>query len=183
MSLDRPRSPNPYDLLPPTGSFILTSAEVADGEPLPDSAVHAKGDTSPSLAWSGYPVATKGFALTVFDPDAPTPSGFWHWVVANLPNSTTSVPADAGRAASVGGTGARLPAGSLTLRNDFGAPAFGGAAPPPGDVAHRYFFVVHAVDVDVLDLDAATTPAVLSFNLAFHTLARAILIGTYAEPA
>jgi len=177
MSLERPRSPNPYDLLPATGSFVLSSAEVTDGATLPDSAVQAKGNTSPSLSWSGFPDGTRSFAVTLFDPDAPTPCGFWHWVVADLPASVTSLPAGAGNA------GDGLPAGAMTLRNDFGQAGFGGAAPPPGDAAHRYFFVVHAVDVETLGLDTDATPAVFSFNLVFHTLARAILAATYAEPA
>jgi Raf kinase inhibitor-like YbhB/YbcL family protein len=178
VSLDRPRSPNPYELLPKTGSFTVTSTEVVDGQPLPDSAVQSKGNTSPSLTWSDFPDGTRSFAVTVFDPDAPTPSGFWHWAVADLPVTVTGLPAGAGGADSD-----RLPPPAVTLLNDLGQHCYAGAAPPPGDMAHRYYFVVHAVDVETLGLPADTTPAVLSFNLAFHTLARAVLTGTYAEPA
>lgn len=176
MNLDRPPSPDPYDLLPATGAFELTSTDVADGETLPDSAVYAAGNTSPQLAWSGFPEATKSFVVTCFDPDAPTPSGFWHWAVANLPGDLSELAAGAG---SAGGT---LPGSAVTLRNDFGGSEFGGAAPPPGDGEHRYIFCVHAVDLEALEVDDQTSCAKLSFHLALHTLARARLDTLFAEP-
>ncbi len=177
MSLDRQPSPDPYDLLPVVGAFDLTSTDIADGETLPDSAVQAVGNTSPQLAWSGFPEATKSFVVTCFDPDAPTPSGFWHWAVANLPGDVSELPA------GIGAAGATLPGAAVTLRNDFGGSEFAGAAPPPGDGEHRYIFCVHAVDVDALEVDAQTSCAWLSFQLAFHTLARARLYPLFAEPA
>lgn len=173
MSLDRPVAPNPYDLLPATESFTLTSTDVADGQPLRDEQVAALGNTSPQLAWEGAPEGTKSFVVTCFDPDAPTPSGFWHWVLVDLPADVTSLATGAGAESS------SLPGGAFMCRNDGNQKAFMGAAPPQGDQVHRYFFVVHAVGEDTLGVDSDATPAVVSFNLAFKTLGRAILHGTY----
>ena len=179
MSLDRPTAPNPYDLLPVVGSFTVTSDDVTDGEQLAMAQVYGPGDPggenrSPALAWSGFPEGTRSFAVTCFDPDAPTPSGFWHWVAVDVPGAVTALATDAGRGDDA------LPTGAFHVRNDFGDLRYDGSAPPQGDVVHRYFFVVHAVDVPTLGVDASATPAVVSFNLAFHTLARAVLVGTFA---
>jgi len=176
VTLDRPLAPDPYSLLPAAGSFGVTSADVADGEPLGEEFVLSGGNLSPQLSWSGHPGGTGGFVVTVFDPDAPTPSGVWHWAVVGLDAGTTTLPRDAGAAG-----GANLPADAFMLRNDFGTADYAGAAPPPGDRAHRYFVVVHAIDVPALDVDAGASNAVLSFNLAFHTLARAIMAPTYRQ--
>ncbi|MFK4085673.1 YbhB/YbcL family Raf kinase inhibitor-like protein [Kribbella sp. NPDC020789] len=171
MSLDRPVAPDPYALLPEAGTFTLTSTDVTEGEQLPEAHVFAAGNTSPQLSWSGFPAETKGFVVTCFDPDAPIVSGFWHWVLVNLPADVTELEAGAG-------TTERLPNGAFHVRNDFGTKNYGGAAPPAGDQNHRYYFVVHAID-EFLDVDDTATPAVVGFNLAFHTLARAILTPTY----
>ncbi|MCA0145576.1 YbhB/YbcL family Raf kinase inhibitor-like protein [Blastococcus sp. LR1] len=178
---DRPTPPNPYDFLPQVPGFTVTSSDVTEGEVLPMphvSGVMGAGgeDRSPQLSWSGFPEGTKSFAVTVYDPDAPTASGFWHWAVANLPASTTELPSGAGDKDAP-----QLPAGALQLRNDGGFAGYVGAAPPAGHGPHRYFVVVHAVDTETLDVDADTTPAVLGFNLFFHTLARATLVATYAQ--
>jgi Raf kinase inhibitor-like YbhB/YbcL family protein len=173
MSIDRPVSPDPYDLLPTVPSFTVTSEDVTDGEPLKDAQVNEFDDTSPQLSWSGFPEETKSFTVTCFDPDAPTPSGFWHWVLVDLPADCTTLPS------GIGEEGAELPGNAFMCRNDGGTKAYMGAAPPPGDQVHRYFFVVHAVKEDSLGVDSDASPAVVSFNLAFKTAARAIIKGTY----
>jgi Raf kinase inhibitor-like YbhB/YbcL family protein len=173
VSLERPVSPDPYPLLPAADSFQVVSDDVTEGQPLKDDQVDGKGNTSPQLSWSGAPEGTKSFTVTCFDPDAPTPSGFWHWVLVDLPADTTSLDAGAGA------KGASLPGGAFMVRNDGNQQAFMGAAPPQGDQVHRYYFVVHAVGEDSLGVDSDATPAVVSFNLAFKTLGRAILHGTY----
>jgi Raf kinase inhibitor-like YbhB/YbcL family protein len=173
MSLDRPVTPNPYDLLPAAPSFRVTSADVSDGQPLKDDQVAAAGNTSPQLSWEGAPAGTKSYTVTCFDPDAPTPSGFWHWVLVDLPADVTSLDAGAGA------EGAALPGNAFMCRNDGNAKAFMGAAPPPGDQVHRYYFVVHAVNEETLGVDSDASPAVVSFNLAFKTGGRAVIHGTY----
>jgi len=176
MSLQRPVAPDPYDLLPQVPSFTLASEDVTDGQPLGREFVHssAGGDNlSPQLRWSGYPSSARGFVVTVYDPDAPTGSGFWHWVLVNLPASTTELPRGAG---SVTGL---LPGGAFHVRNDFGERGYGGAAPPPGDRQHRYVFAVHALDTEALAVDENATPAYVGFNVTFHAVARATLRPTY----
>ncbi|MEU7955710.1 YbhB/YbcL family Raf kinase inhibitor-like protein [Micromonospora humida] len=173
MTLERPIAPDPYELLPTVSSFDLTSDDVHNGEPM--DARYAHGSTggenvSPHLAWSGFPAGTKSFVVTCFDPDAPTGSGFWHWMLVDVPASTTSLPTGV-READLGG--------AFSVRNDYGDTGYGGAAPPPGDRPHRYVFAVHAVDVDTLGVGPDASPAYVGFNLAFHTLARAVIRPTY----
>jgi len=175
---DANRPPLPHDHLPQVPGFEVTSEDFTDGARMSDVFAYAGSNESPQLSWSGFPAGTKSFAVTCYDPDAPTGSGFWHWAVLNIPASTTSLPHNAG---ALGG--ASLPAGSLTLRNDYGEASYGGSAPPPGHGPHRYVFTVHAVDVDRLDVDAERSPAVLGFNLFFHTLGRGRVIGVYEVPA
>lgn len=176
MDFTRPTAPAPYDMLPATASFDVTSEAFTDGGTLPDAQVHAGGNSSPQLSWSGAPEGTKSFAVSCFDPDAPTPAGFWHWTVVGLPAGTTSLPADAGAEG-----GANLPEEAFMTTTDFGSQAFGGAAPPEGDIAHRYVFAVHALDVEPggLGLDGDVSCTVAAFTYLGHTLGRAVITGMY----
>jgi Raf kinase inhibitor-like YbhB/YbcL family protein len=173
MSLDRPVKPDPYELLPVVPSFRVSSSDVTDGQPLGDAHVYEGGNTSPQLTWEPGPEGTKSYVVTCYDPDAPVVSGFWHWIVVDIPGDVTSLDAGAGAGDD------SLPGGAFHVRNDYGTKSFGGAAPPPGDQVHRYYFVVHAVTEDSLGVDGDATPAVVGFNLAFKTAGRAILVGTY----
>jgi len=172
MDLTRPYPPEPYLLLPVVPSFDLVSQDISAGQPM-DIRHSVDGDNvSPQLSWSGFPEGTAGFVLSCFDPDAPTPAGFWHWTIVNLPADCTSVPRGFGSADT------ELPAGAVRARNDGGTLDFTGAAPPPGDHTHRYIFAVHAVDgpVEVPD-GIGCTPA--AFMTLFRTIARATLTATY----
>jgi Raf kinase inhibitor-like YbhB/YbcL family protein len=180
VSLDRPVAPDPYALLPDVGSFTVGSPHVRDGEPVALEYVYGPdapggANRSPALFWSGFPDDTRSFCVSMFDPDAPTPSGFWHWSVVDIPADITELRAGAGNPGSD-----NLPAGAFHVANDFGTMGYDGPAPPPGDQVHRYYFVVHAVDVPRLGIDSSASATAVSFNLAFHTLARAILVPTYA---
>jgi Raf kinase inhibitor-like YbhB/YbcL family protein len=170
-------SRDPYADLPQVASFTVTSTDLDEGAQLgrPQlSGIFGAGgeDVSPQLAWSGFPAETKSFVVTCYDPDAPTAAGFWHWAVADIPVSVTSLPSDAGDE-----KGDAIPEGAVTLKNDAGLNRFLGSAPPPGHGPHTYFFVVHAVDVESLELPEGSTPAFLGFNLFSHTLGRAVLTG------
>ena len=173
MSLERKIPPNPYDYLPPVAEFSLHSEHVTDGQPLLDYQVAALGNTSPQLAWAEPPAGTKSFVVTCFDPDAPIVSGYWHWVVVDIPDDVRELPLGAGASDET------LPGNAFHVRNDGGTLNYQGAAPPKGDYPHRYYFVVHAVADESLGVDASVSPAVVGFNLAFKTIGRAIIHGTY----
>ncbi|HLT61537.1 MAG TPA: YbhB/YbcL family Raf kinase inhibitor-like protein [Microlunatus sp.] len=169
----------PYDVIGSVPSFTLTSDDLVDGArlglPQVSGRMGAGGeDRSPQLSWSGFPAGTRSFVITVFDPDAPTTSGFWHWAVADIPADVTSLDSGAGTE-----DGAGLPRGALQLRNDAGFPGYVGAAPPAGHGPHRYYIAVHAVDVESLGLPAEASCAFLGFNLFSHSVGRAVIMGTW----
>jgi Raf kinase inhibitor-like YbhB/YbcL family protein len=161
--------------------FTLTSPTIKPGATLTDAQVFngfgCEGkNISPALKWSGAPKGTKSFALTVYDPDAPTGSGWWHWVVFNLPASTTELPEGAGSADGKG-----LPAGATQGRTDFGAPGFGGACPPKGDKPHRYIFTVHALKTDKIEVPADATAALVGFMINANRIGSASFTARYGR--
>jgi hypothetical protein len=173
---------DPYKDLPDLPTFELTSEDLVDGKSLATAQVSGLmgaggSDTSPQLSWSGFPAETKSFAVTIYDPDAPTASGFWHWAVADIPATTTSLPSGAGDE-----DGSGLPSGAVQFKNDAGLKRYVGAAPPSGHGPHRYYVVVHALDAAKLDLPADATPAYLGFNIFMHAIGRATIVGTYEQP-
>jgi Raf kinase inhibitor-like YbhB/YbcL family protein len=173
---------NPYEQLPQVASFELTSDDVQQGEKLGTpqvSGIFGAGgeDVSPHLSWSGFPEGTKSFAITCYDPEAPTASGFWHWAVVDVPTDVTELATGAGDE-----QGSGLPPGAFQLRNDAGVRQYVGAAPPSGHGIHHYYFVVHAVDVESLGIPNDATPAFLGFNLFSHTLGRAVIDAWYEVP-
>ncbi|KQY09197.1 hypothetical protein ASD37_01630 [Mycobacterium sp. Root135] len=170
---------SPYDALPKLPTFTLTSQSFVDGGQLPTAQVGGilgagGGDVSPQLSWSGFPEDTRSFTVSVFDPDAPTASGFWHWAVAQLPVTVTELAAGAGD-----GDRMSLPAGAVTLANDASRRRYVGAAPPKNHGPHRYYVAVHAVGVEKLDVTADSTPAYLGFQLFTAAIARAVIQGVY----
>jgi Raf kinase inhibitor-like YbhB/YbcL family protein len=161
--------------------FTLTSPDIkANG--MIDRKFEFKGfgcdgeNKSPALKWSGAPKDTRSFAVNVYDPDAPTGSGWWHWYVVNLPADTTELKADAG---AVGG--ANLPKGAAQVKTDFGAAGFGGVCPPQGDKPHRYIFTVHALKTDKLDIPADASAALAGFMVNANTIAKASFTAKYGR--
>ena len=149
-----------------------------DGEKMPERHVFNgmgyQGDNiSPHLAWDEVPEGTKSFVVTCYDPDAPTGSGWWHWVVANIPADVTALPQGAGSGQ------AELPEAAIQTRTDFGQAGYGGAAPPQGE-SHRYIFTVHALDVEKIDVDENASGAMVGFNVHFHRLASASITVLYS---
>jgi Raf kinase inhibitor-like YbhB/YbcL family protein len=160
-------------------SFQLKSNDLIEGGRMPEAQVfngmgYTGGNTSPHLAWEGAPEGAKSFVVTAYDPDAPTGSGWWHWVVINIPASAKELPHGAGS-----GSG-QLPAGALQTRTDFGAPGYGGAAPPPGS-AHRYIFTVHALKVEHLELQPDVSAALVGYMANMNGLGKATLTVTYGK--
>ena len=160
----------------------LTSADLKEGATISNEQVLKGygcdgGNLSPALSWSGAPPGTKSFAVSIHDPDAPTGSGWWHWVVFNIPAGTTSLPEGAGDAKKK-----LLPKGAIQGRNDFGAHGYGGPCPPAGDKPHHYQITVFALDVDKLpDVKNDAASALVGSGLRSHTLAKATLTGLYSR--
>ncbi|HET6356585.1 YbhB/YbcL family Raf kinase inhibitor-like protein [Streptomyces sp.] len=175
---------DPFARLPEAASFTIASTTITDGAAWsPEQfsgifGVPGGKDISPQLSWSGAPESTKSYAVTVYDPDAPTGSGFWHWAVADIPATVTELPEGAGD-----DTGSGLPDGAFQLPNDARAARFIGAAPPAGHGPHRYVIVVHALDVASIGVAVDATPAVLGFTMVGHILGRAVLTATAETPA
>jgi Raf kinase inhibitor-like YbhB/YbcL family protein len=162
--------------------FTLSSPTIKPGSTLTDAQVF-KGfgcegrNVSPALKWSGAPAGTKSYAVTVYDPDAPTGSGWWHWVVYNIPATAAELPEGAGAAEGKGA----LPAGAVQGRTDFGSAAFGGACPPPGDKPHRYIFTVYALKTDKIDAPADASAALIGFMINANKLAKASFEAKYGR--
>ena len=169
----RPQAPEPYELLPKLPTFTLTLDDCTDGAPMPTWMTAAAGSTSPALHWSGFPTETESFLVTCFDPDAPTPSGYWHWAITDIPANTTTL------AKGVGASDLELEGSAFHLRNDAGSYDFFGAAPPAGDRPHRYIFAVYALDTPTLELSDTDSIATANFKGLFHALARATFTVTH----
>jgi Raf kinase inhibitor-like YbhB/YbcL family protein len=170
-----------------TGRFRLAAPDlVAKGRITLPHVYNGMGcsgqNLSPALEWANAPKGTKSFAVTMYDPDAPTGSGWWHWVMYNIPASTTSLPAGVGNPRGMGLIGGRnAPSGSVQGNTDFGTKGYGGPCPPPGDKPHRYHITVFALKVDKLDLPGNATAAMVGFNLNANKLATARVTGLYSR--
>lgn len=154
-------------------NFSLHSRDISSDKPLTQQQVFNGfgcngGNISPQLSWENAPKGTKSFAVTVYDPDAPTGSGWWHWTVVNLPATTQQLPSNAGNQQQP-----ILPAGAVQGRNDYGYAGFGGACPPPGSKPHRYQFTVWALKSDKLPLDNQSSGAMVGYMLNNAALAKA----------
>ncbi|WP_026460942.1 YbhB/YbcL family Raf kinase inhibitor-like protein [Schaalia suimastitidis] len=169
----RPIAPDPYAQLPQVPSFTLSSHDLVDGTSMPQIHTADGGNISPHLAWSGAPRETESFMLTCFDPDAPTPAGWWHWCIIDLAPSLTQLEHNAGA------SDLNLEGAAFHLRADHSHANYFGAAPPQGDRPHRYIFAIHALNIPTLGLDDDATPTMASFVALEHTLARATLTVTY----
>ncbi|MGL9730744.1 YbhB/YbcL family Raf kinase inhibitor-like protein [Enterococcus sp. DIV0756] len=167
---------NPFLGLQEVPSFDVTSKDIIKGELSDvkfmsgDFGIEGGQDISPEVSWSGAPTDTKSFVVTLYDPDAPTGSGFWHWAVANIPASVKELPQDAGNK-----NNSNLPSGAIQLPNDARAKKYIGAAPPKGHGVHHYFLTVWALDIEKVAIPEDSTPAFLGFNMFDHVLARGVL--------
>lgn len=168
MDLERPVAPHPYDLLPAAPPLDVSSADFADGATLPESAGFGAGNVSPQLSWAAGPEGTACYVVTCFDPDAPVVGGFWHWALFGVPATVTSLDA-----------GAPTPEGAVDIGNGYGLRGFGGAAPPEGDRAHRYFFAVTALSTADHGVESDTPVSKAQFMNLGNVLARGWTMGTY----
>lgn len=163
------------------GSFVLTSPSIGPDSLLTESQLFngfgcSGKNQSPALKWTGIPEGTKSFAITVYDPDAPTGSGWWHWVVYNIPANVSELPSNAGKQKSD-----LLPTGAVQGRNDYGTYAFGGACPPPGDKPHRYIFTIYALKIEKIELPPDASAALIGFMINSNALGKATFITRYGH--
>jgi Raf kinase inhibitor-like YbhB/YbcL family protein len=163
----------------PVPAFHLSSADLTPNKPMPKAQEFQGfgcdgGNLSPALTWTGAPAATKSFALTVYDPDAPTGSGWWHWIVINIPASISNLPNGAGDPSKNS-----LPAGAQQTTTDFGSKGFGGACPPKGDKPHRYIFTIYALKTEKIDVPEGASGALVGYNIKGNMLASASFMATY----
>lgn len=159
------------------GSFTLQSSDLKGqlGIEQEFSGFGCSGkNISPKLHWSNPPKGTKSFAITVYDPDAPTGSGWWHWIVVNIPFDTTEIATNASAAKA-------LPKGAFETMTDYGSSSFGGACPPKGDKAHEYRFTIHALDVEKLDVNAKSDSALVGYMINKHTIEKATIVSYYKK--
>ena len=168
-------------------TMLLSFTVLAEGFTLSSTDVHGQlssaqvfnsfgcsgGNISPQLSWKGAPAGTKSFAVTAYDPDAPTGSGWWHWVVFNIPANVHQL--------KTGASNTAMPAGAVESITSFGASVFGGACPPQGDKAHRYIFTVFALDTAKIGQNADARPELIGFFLNSHVLAKASIMAYYAR--
>lgn len=161
--------------------FVVTSPQVHENGKITEEQVFNSfgctgGNVSPALTWRGAPAGTKSFAVTVYDPDAPTGSGWWHWAIFNIPANVTALAKDAGNPQAN-----LAPPGSIQSRTDFGKPGYGGPCPPTGDKPHRYQFTVYALKTDKLPLDENAPAAMLGFYLHQNLIKKSVLKAQYGR--
>jgi hypothetical protein len=162
-------------------AMVLSSTDIAEGKAIAMQQILngfgcTGGNQSPELKWTNAPATAKSFALTVYDPDAPTGSGWWHWVVVDIPANMTELPKGWGKSGTVSPGG-----GARQTRTDFDAPGYGGPCPPQGDKAHRYLFSVYALDIAKMDVPDDASGALVGFNIGAHTLAKATITAQYGR--
>jgi len=162
------------------GTFVLTSADLHEGHSIARAQVYSGmgcdgQNQAPALSWTGAPRGTKSFAITMYDPDTPTGSGWWHWVVFNIPADVTSLPTGASSSSKN-----LLPPGAALGNTDFGTPGYGGPCPPQGDKPHRYIVTVYALD-DSLSIPGNATAAYVGFNIHAHAIGEATLTALYGR--
>ena len=167
-------------------AFTLRSPQVVAEQSLPPEQIlngfGCEGkNIPPALSWENSPIGTKSFALTVYDPDAPTGSGWWHWVIFNIPATARAIELNAGASTNRTIAEGTLPAGAVESITDFGKPGYGGACPPVGDKAHRYIFTLYALDTPILDLSPTSMPALVGFSIHAHLLAKASFTAYYSR--
>jgi hypothetical protein len=164
--------------VPAHAEMVLKSESITEGQTLNDNQVYngfgcTGKNLSPQLSWTGVPDGTKSLAITIYDPDAPTGSGWWHWLAYNIPVSTSAL--------NEGASLTKMPEGTVEGLTDYGTPGFGGACPPVGDKPHHYIVTLFALDVDKLDVDAKATAAMIGFNLNTHMVEKVTLTGVYGR--